>query len=67
MDHKKGLDKAAKDLAAILEGHFNSLSPSERKLKLAAFNEAVAKVGTRAKSATPLRTQASRRAGRRPE
>ncbi len=67
MDRKKGLEKAAEDLAAVLERHFNSLPADERKLKRAALEGAVAKIGTPAKSAAPPRTRASRRAGRRPE
>jgi hypothetical protein len=67
MERKKRLDKAAKELAALLEAHFDGLSPREREAKSSAFHEAVAKVGTRAKSAEPPKTQGSRRAVRRHE
>ena len=65
MDRKKHLDKATKDLDTLLENHFDSLTPAEREAKSAAFHQAVAKIGTRAKSAGPLTTQGNRRAARR--
>ena len=67
MKQEKSFDKAAKDLAALLEKHFDSLSPQEREEKSAAFQEVVAKVGTRAKSVEPPGTQGSRRSAGRPE
>jgi hypothetical protein len=51
MQRKKHLDKAAKELLALLEGHFQSLPPQEREAKSLAFQNAVAKIGSRAKSA----------------
>jgi hypothetical protein len=65
MDQKKRLEKATKDLDALLENHFDSLTPAERKAKSAAFHQAVAKIGTRAKSSGPLTAQGNRRAARR--
>jgi hypothetical protein len=44
------LDKAAKQLANLIETHLENLSPKERERKEQAFNKAVAKVGNRAKS-----------------
>ena len=67
MERKKRLDKAAKELATLLENHFSTLSPQEREAKSVAFHEAVAKIGTRAKSGEPPKTQGSRGAARRPE
>ena len=67
MERKKQLDKAAKDLAALLENHFDGLLSAEREAKSVAFHEAVAKIGTRAKSSEPPKTQGNRRAARRPE
>ena len=61
MKQEKSLDKAAKDLAALLEKHFDSLSPQEREEKAAAFQE----VG--AQSVGPPGTQGSRRSAGRPE
>ncbi len=67
MDQKKRLDKAANELAAVFEKHFDALPPQEREARSLALHEAVAKIGTRAKSAEPPRTQGSRRATRRHE
>jgi DNA-binding MarR family transcriptional regulator len=50
MEQKKRLDKATKELAALLENYFDSLSPAEREAKSAAFRQAAARIGTRAKS-----------------
>ena len=50
MDRKKSLDKAAKELAAVFERHLDGLSPQERAAKSMALNEAVARIGSRAKS-----------------
>ena len=44
MDRKKRLDKAAKELAAIFEKHFDRLPSQEREAKSSAFHEAVAKI-----------------------
>jgi hypothetical protein len=50
MDRKKSLDQAAKELAAVFERHLDGLSPQERAAKSMALNEAVARIGSRAKS-----------------
>jgi hypothetical protein len=59
------LDKAANELADLMERHLAKFSPSERAARVKAFHEATAKVGTRAKSEEPLKAQASRPAVRR--
>jgi hypothetical protein len=51
MDRKKRLEKAAKELADLIEKHLDGLSPSEREGKERAFRRAVAKYGNSAKSA----------------
>jgi hypothetical protein len=65
MERKKHLEKAATELATLLEKHFDALSPHEREAKSAAFRQAVAKIGSRAKSSEPLKTQGIRRPTRR--
>ena len=67
MEQKKRIAKAAKELAALFETHFDGLSPREQEAKFAAFHDAVAKVGNRAKSVDIPKTQGSRRAVRRHE
>jgi hypothetical protein len=59
MDRKKQLDEAAQKLADILEQHLSELPPSERAIRSRAFDRAVAKVGTRAKSQAPAKSAAS--------
>jgi hypothetical protein len=62
MAKKRGLDAAADQLTTIVERHLATLSPSERKAKLEAFDRVTAKVrGKYAKSSTPVSTAASRR------
>jgi DNA-binding MarR family transcriptional regulator len=51
MDRKKRLEKAAKELADLIEKHLDGLSPSEREGKEGAFRRAVAKIGNSARSA----------------
>jgi len=52
MERRKCIDEATEELAALIENHFNDLPPEEREAKSSAFHEAVAKIGTRQKSAT---------------
>jgi hypothetical protein len=44
------LDKAAKQLADLIEANFEKLSLEERERKAQAFYDVVAKIGNRAKS-----------------
>ncbi len=50
MKRSAQLDKAANELADLLERHFAKLPASQRAAREKAFHEAVAKVGTRAES-----------------
>jgi len=59
------LDKAANELADLMERHFAKLPASERAVREKAFHEAAVKVGIRAKSEEPQKAQASRPALRR--
>ena len=59
-------EKAAERLADIFEEHFSKMPPAERDAKYRALREAIAKSGSRAKSAEPPRTAGSRRGARRP-
>jgi hypothetical protein len=65
MERKKQLDKAAVELATLLENHFDALSPQEREAKSAALHQVVAKIGSRAKSSEPPKAHVTRRASRR--
>ena len=47
---KSPADQGAERLAAIIESHLDQFSAAERADRLHAFQEVVAKVGTRAKS-----------------
>ena len=46
------LDKAAKQLADLIEANFEKLSLEERERKAQAFYDVVAKIGNRAKSSS---------------
>jgi len=59
------LDKAAKQLADLIENHLENLSPKDRERKERALHNVVAKVGSRAKSSERPKTEESRRGVRR--
>jgi hypothetical protein len=62
MARKRDLDAATEELTSMLERHLATLSPSERKAKMAAFGRVTAKVREKhAKSSTPGPTAVSRR------
>ena len=65
MANKPRLDKAARQLADLIEGHLSGLSPSERDVKSRAFHKALAKIGTRAKSEEPPQALETRPVARR--
>jgi len=48
VDQKKRLNKATKELAALLENYFDFLSLSEREAAWDAFHEEVVKISSRA-------------------
>jgi hypothetical protein len=50
MKSKSKLDIAANKLADLFEEHLAKLPPAEREARRQAFHDAVAKIGTRAKS-----------------
>ena len=60
------LDKAAKQLADLIETHLENLPPKDRERKERAFHNVVAKVGNRAKSSERPKTVEIRRGVRRP-
>ncbi|HYL75434.1 MAG TPA: hypothetical protein VEU96_14575 [Bryobacteraceae bacterium] len=65
MKKKTTLDKAADQLAKLLEEHLAELSATERQARSRAFHQVVANIGTGAKSVAHPKTGASRRAIRR--
>lgn len=50
---KGKIDKAVETIDAILEGHFASLPPAERRKKEQAFIKAAKKIDTGDRAATP--------------
>jgi len=65
MDRKKQLDQAAEKLADLLHQHLAELPPADREARSRAFDRAVSKLGTRAKSSAPPKSAASRARVRR--
>jgi hypothetical protein len=65
MKRDERLEKAAEQLADLLDGHLSKLPESEREAKSRALHQAVARIGTDAKASEPQRTPAIRRAVRR--
>jgi len=65
MKRSARLDKAANELADLMQTHLAKLPAPERAARVKAFHEAAAKVGTRAKSEEPPKAQTSRPAVRR--
>jgi hypothetical protein len=55
MKQSARLDKAAKELAELMERHFAKLPASERAVRGKAFHEAAVKVGTRANPKSRLK------------
>jgi hypothetical protein len=47
VDRKKRLNKATKELAVLLENHFDSLGPAEREAAWDAFHAEVVKIRSR--------------------
>jgi hypothetical protein len=60
MERKKQLDQAAEKLADLLGQHLAELPPAEREIRSRAFDRAVSKVGTRAKSQAPAKNAPTR-------